>query len=161
MHLLHWRLSQIIRICRNNQDHTGHLEQIDLSSCNDYLDCTVSGCWCQSDTSTLLGISTLEMILFPRGNSFLLGRGTSWGLLLSSGNSNLVGIFGNLKQIRTHQCYYRYHLDRASCLFRKNRNRRRCHFSEARTCTWPSQCTSIREGKVLCRFPSPLDPDIL
>ena len=161
MHLLHWMLSQSIRNGKSTLAHTGHLGQIDLSCCNDCLDCTVSGYWCQLDTSTLSGISSLERIPFPRGNNCQLGRGTSSVLQLCWGNSNLGDIFSNLREIRTRQCYCRYHLDRTFCLFRKNRNRRSDHFSEAHTCTWPSQCTSIREDKVICRLHYPLSPDNL
>ena len=154
-------LPQSIRNGRSTQAHTGHLEQINLSCCNGCLDCTVWGCWCQSDTSTLLGISSLERILYPRGNSCQLGRETSSVLLLCWGNSNLGDILSNLREITTRQCYYRYRLDSTFCLFKKNRNRRSGHFSEARTCTWPSLCISIREGKVFCRLHYPLSPDNL
>lgn len=158
---MRWMLSQSTQNGRSSLVHTGHLEQIDLSCCSDCLGCTGSGYWCQSGTSTRWGISSLDWIQSPPGNSCQLGRGTSWVLLLCWGNSNLADTLNNLRWITTHQCYCRYHQDRTFCLFTRRRNRTKGHFSEARTCTWPSQCTSIRVGKVLCMLHSPLDPDIL
>ena len=158
---MHWMLLQSIRNGRSNLVHTGHLGQIDLSCCNGCLDCTVSGYWCQLDTSTRLGISSLERIPYPQGNSCQLGRGKSSVLLLCWGNSNQVDIFSNLRYFTMRQCYCRYHQSRAFCLFTRSRNRRRGHFFEAHTCTWPSLCSSILEGKVFCRLHYPLSPDNL